>query len=88
MNAALAQAANAPQSSGGGWFLTILLVIALSYFIPFFIAWRRGACNLVMIFLGNLLLAWTVVGWVVVMLWAALGQTKDQRAFYREVGRS
>jgi hypothetical protein len=42
------------------------------YFLPFIIAFRRRRKNLNAIFMLNLLLGWTILGWVVAMVWAML----------------
>ena len=41
------------------------------YFIPAFIAWGRGHPNLAAIFLLNVLLGWTLIGWVGSLVWSA-----------------
>ena len=51
--------------------LTILL-IAL-YFWPSFVGW--GKRNQGAIFTLNLLLGWTIIGWIVALVWA---MTKDE----------
>ena len=82
MNQALAQ--TAASSSGGGWALILLILIALSYFVPWVIGWCRGACNLFLLFLVNLFLGWTLVGWVFAMAWAIFGKTRIDRDLARE----
>lgn len=62
----------------GSVVMIFLLVIlgAASYFLPSLLAWARQAVSLRWIFLVNLLLAWTVIGWIVVLLWALLAKPK------------
>lgn len=40
------------------------------YFLPSIIALARSKRNIVAIFLLNLFLGWTFVGWVVALVWA------------------
>jgi len=58
--------------SGVGW---ALLIGALCiYFIPTALAWRKR--NVWAIFALNLLLGWTVIGWIIALVW---GLTKDPK---------
>jgi len=41
------------------------------YFLPSIIALARGKRDLLAIFLLNFFLGWTVIGWVVALIWAA-----------------
>ena len=60
---------------GGVLFLGVVLVgLLLSvafYFLPSILAGLRGTRRQLGIFLLNLLLGWTLVGWVVALVWAA-----------------
>lgn len=49
-----------------------LLVGVFVYFIPTFVGWEKK--NRTAIFLLNLLLGWTILGWIGAIIWAA---TKD-----------
>ena len=55
----------------------ILLLIGLAfYFLPTIVACMRDrASDAGAVFLVNLLLGWTVVGWVVSFIWACWGRT-------------
>ncbi|MBA1217275.1 superinfection immunity protein [Pseudomonas fulva] len=44
---------------------------ALIYFTPAVIAWIRRHPNRVSIFLLNLMLGWTFIGWLVALIWSA-----------------
>lgn len=46
-------------------FLMLLLIV---YFIPTMVGWRKR--NADAIFVLNLLLGWTLIGWVVALTWA------------------
>ena len=41
------------------------------YFLPSIIALMRGKRNTLAIFLLNLFLGWSVIGWIVALVWAA-----------------
>jgi Superinfection immunity protein len=52
--------------------LIIVMVLALGvHFLPTIIAFRRNHHNKVAIFLVNLFLGWTVLGWVAALVWSA-----------------
>lgn len=44
----------------------------LSYFIPWFVAWGRNHPQVGAIFVVNLFLGWTIVGWVVSLAWSVM----------------
>lgn len=46
----------------------IIIVIIATYFLPTIAAWNREARGSV--FIINLLLGWTLIGWVVALVWA------------------
>jgi len=48
----------------------LLLIIAIMYFIPTIIAVVRRRTNTVSIAALNIFLGWSVVGWVVALVWA------------------
>lgn len=50
-----------------------LIVIACLYFIPYGLAKSRQHPSTTGIGLLNLLLGWTLVGWLVALIWAASG---------------
>ncbi|NWL48412.1 hypothetical protein DM819_21725 [Pseudomonas hunanensis] len=45
------------------------MVVAL-YFLPIIIAWLRGHHNKAPIFLLNLFLGWTGIGWLAALIWS------------------
>ena len=64
------------QKGGAAVLLTFLLILALfAYFLPTVMASSRGHQNIGMIFLTNLLLGWTVLGWIAGLVWAATAVT-------------
>ncbi len=50
---------------------TFLLFLAFLYFLPVFVAASRKHNNTAAIGVLNLLLGWTVVGWVAALIWSA-----------------
>jgi hypothetical protein len=44
---------------------------AVMYFLPSIIALARSKRDLLAIFLLNLFLGWSVIGWIVALVWAA-----------------
>jgi hypothetical protein len=50
--------------------LILLLILAGMYFLPTIVAFNRNRHNKGAIFVLNLFLGWTVLGWVVSMVWA------------------
>jgi len=60
-----------------GSLLLVLVVLALAmaaYFLPYIIASKRKHKNSTAIFVLNLFLGWTFLGWVVTLVWAFSAQ--------------
>ena len=51
--------------------LLILLLVLIAYFLPSVVAGVRGHNNYGAILLLNLLLGWTVAGWIGALIWSA-----------------
>ena len=51
-------------------FIVMLFVGLLAYFIPTVVAQRRTHRNILAIFILNLFLGWTLLGWVGALVWA------------------
>ena len=49
-----------------------LLISLLFYFLPWFIALLKKHKSTDTIFVLNLLLGWTGIGWLVLLIWAAI----------------
>ncbi|MDR3134753.1 MAG: superinfection immunity protein [Deltaproteobacteria bacterium] len=60
-------------------FTTILIIGSVCYFIPFLVALLRGHLNVFPIFLVNLLLGWSLIGWICAFVWAFTSNTRDNR---------
>jgi hypothetical protein len=58
------------------WQIALLLL----YFLPTFIAWRRRHKNLGSISLVNILIGWTILGWIAALIWSLVDSRKQQRA--------
>lgn len=58
--------------------LALLALLIGCYFIPAVIAFTRGHHNRVAIFILNLLLGWTVLGWVAAIVWACTAIKGDK----------
>jgi len=54
----------------------IWILIIVVYFLPALLAKKRGTENLEAIFLVNLVFGWTVLGWIVALVWAIVEKTK------------
>src|SRR5262249_16775949 len=74
-----AQAASDSGYAAGG---LILFLIGLAlYFAPTIVACIRGKANgTAGVFVVNLLLGWSIVGWFVAFIWACSGETSEQVA--------
>ena len=59
--------------------LMILLFSLFLYFVPSFVAAGRKVMPSLAIFALNLLLGWTLVGWVGALVWALGAKTKAQK---------
>lgn len=57
--------------------LAILFGIAM-YFLPAIVAHHRQHVSSGAIFLTNLLLGWSIIGWIVCFAWACSGNTRQQ----------
>jgi Superinfection immunity protein len=53
------------------------------YFLPSIIALARSKRDLLAIFLLNLFLGWSVIGWIVALVWAAKSDIPTTAGYYR-----
>lgn len=56
----------------------LIIVVAFFYFIPWIVALRNSHRHAVGIFLLNLFLGWTFIGWIGALIWAVLPPEKKQ----------
>lgn len=57
-------------------FAVIVIMLGI-YFWPTFLAQKREHQQLGEVFFLNLLVGWTIIGWVLAFLWAAMGDRKQ-----------
>ena len=53
----------------------LLTIFTAGYMLPFSIALARGTKNLAAIFLLNFFLGWSIIGWIVAVIWAVTERT-------------
>ncbi len=51
-------------------FAVLITLLSLFYFLPFAIAFNRKRANTGAIFALNLFLGWSLIGWVLALVWA------------------
>jgi len=51
-------------------FAIIITLLSLLYFLPFAIAFNKKRANTGAIFALNLFLGWSLIGWVIALVWA------------------
>ncbi len=54
----------------------IVSIVYLFYFLPTLLCWNKR--NVVAIFFLNLLLGWTLLGWVIALVWAVSKDAPEQ----------
>ena len=52
------------------FFAVLIALLSLFYFLPFAIAFKKQRANTGAIFALNLFLGWSLIGWVVALVWA------------------
>lgn len=67
--------------------LLFALGLIAIYVLPASIGFRRGVTNKWLLLWLTLALGWTLIGWVVCLIWAVSGATQAQDDFYRDRGR-
>jgi hypothetical protein len=61
----------------------MLIVALLLYFLPTVVALSRGHLSPLAIFFLDLFLGWTLIGWIIALIWSCTGNTEAN--FYRRV---
>jgi ABC-type sugar transport system permease subunit len=51
-------------------FAVLITLLSIFYFLPFAIAFNRKRANTGAIFALNLFLGWSLIGWVIALVWA------------------
>ncbi len=62
------------------FFMPLVVAFGLVYFLPTLVAALRGHRQLLVVALLNLLLGWTLAGWLFAMAWALLGGKRCRRS--------
>ena len=70
--------------------MKFLIIVTVLYFLPSFVAMLRGHHNKVAVWLLNLILGWTVIGWIAALIWAAteprwMAEARVRRAMKEEL---
>ncbi|WP_158258227.1 superinfection immunity protein [Rhodopila globiformis] len=81
---AVAYSQNPDVTNGYTMLFAILAAALVLYFLPVLMGRQRDVSTIQGLALVNLLLGWTVVGWLACLIWAAVGATRAQDAFYRK----
>lgn len=74
--------ADVEAGASSGFGLIILLIVAVFYFIPTMVASNRGHLSVAAIFMFNLFLGWTFLGWVLALVWSLTSNTKANAERY------
>ncbi len=60
-------------TSGGPGILPIVMILGLLlYFIPTVVAFQKNHINKTAIFILNIFLGWTFIGWVIALIWSVI----------------
>lgn len=59
------------------YIVRVSVVAFLVYFVPTIIVFSRGHRNEMSIVLLNILLGWTIIGWVASLIWACTGERSE-----------
>jgi hypothetical protein len=62
------------------FYIMMLIIFAFVNSIPTLIAIRRNHKNQIGIFAFNVLLGWTIIGWVVAFIWALSGPSLESHS--------
>jgi hypothetical protein len=60
----------------GGLVFIFLFIAFLLYFLPTFVARGRGNPNKTAVFVLNLFLGWSLIGWIIALVWACTGEAR------------
>ncbi len=59
--------------------LIAMIFIVFVYFYPTYVAWSRCHKNLKSLSLLNIFFGWTLIGWVLALIWAYLTEQQAQK---------
>jgi hypothetical protein len=60
------------------FFSSLILLLLGIHFLPTFVAAVRNSRHTFLIFVLNLLFGWTIIGWLVLLIWACVGEPKSR----------
>ena len=55
---------------------TVILLLLGIHFLPTFVAFVREQRHAVLILVLNIFFGWTIIGWVLLLIWAAVGEER------------
>ena len=55
------------------------LIFCFFYLLPYLAARHRGHPNKSAIWIFNMFLGWTVIGWIIALIWAHTGEDKSAK---------
>ena len=58
------------------FFGTVILLLLGIHFLPTFVAFVREHRHAVLILVLNVFFGWTIIGWLVLLIWAAVGEER------------
>ncbi len=74
------------QRIGGSFLLALIVGLsAFVYMLPSLISGFRGSPNFGLILLLNLLAGWSVIGWVVSLVWAAIDKEPPKQVIIQQI---
>lgn len=68
--------------------LVLALLLIVPYFLPTIIAFSKGRKNKTAIFILNLLLGWTLLGWIACLVWACISDQQPQNIYITNTSSS
>ena len=60
-----------------------LVVVLALYFVPAIVAYKREHNSALAILMLDLLLGWSLLGWIAALVWACTGDTRPRIEFLR-----
>ncbi|HYM73897.1 MAG TPA: superinfection immunity protein [Stellaceae bacterium] len=61
-------------------FMILIMLVLLLYLLPTLIAYGREHLHRQDVAIVNIVFGWTLIGWILVFLWAALGRVEQEPA--------
>ena len=81
ITAALIGRANADGNEAEDFFIGLGVMSWVLYFVPSIIALLRRHHNLIPIIILNAFLGWTIIGWIVALIWSFTADVESRRLF-------